>query len=796
MYNWGMKNLNSFFWVLICAISSVFSAETPMVGVVLNAENDDPVPNVQIKAKSGKVLAESSSQGKFDLMVESEKAIVVFSKEGYDDLELRLDEQEDPLAMEVTLTPNVKSLGTTQVTGEKRILAKSRVSMEALESIQGLQFDLNEHLSKMPGVSGQKEFSKEISYYGSRTEDLAVSIGALSIPHLRHVDIGFPGNTSVLNPSVFKDVRIHSQNEGGSLDAGLAGRVEYTPKTGDSAAFAGSARLGVIQKELVASGPMIGFDNFILSYRSLNAFTLEKFGEQFFSSSGSEEACDGTSCNKSEDGTDWKLESGDVYLHLASTDSSQNATRATLLYSWDDYRIDQALSRGAAINLGKDQVSIFEGEQTHTLFSWEGLGAEGFNYYLGYVKSENNKVFRDTARVDVGDNDELLGDKYFLDERYTIGVSDILSSSVAGARLTWGAEALRWIDDRNDGIHTKVLNAKGQAVAMAPTAQTDIARLNAHLKWRSAQSTQTFQLGAWADSEMNQLGPQAIFTTQRKKILPAGADLLGELAYQSAPRHQVENLTELNLGQEQNIHSNLGFTWLGEGHSLNAKVFGRYYMKPLGPIPEVFWMYQSAHEFYEAKVVGANLVYEWTQDPSYAWISNISSTYGTYDDKIQWEANRLLDMSNSLRVYPRNDSLLSFILTHKASIGAPTYQYQVYIYEEAYAERFPQLAGTYQVQNARTIDTYRTDFRLHLDLSAQADYLRLKNLRFYTEVNNIFSPFDFAGSQYLGGENTRQRGWTATRRDYADNNHKQLEPFWAPGMGLFVQLGFEGNFGG
>ena len=91
------------------------------------------------------------------------------------------------------------------------------------------------------------------------------------------------------------------------------------------------------------------------------------------------------------------------------------------------------------------------------------------------------------------------------------------------------------------------------------------------------------------------------------------------------------------------------------------------------------------------------------------------------------------------------------------------------------------------------VDTYRTDIRLHLDLQSEAGFL--KDLRFYIEINNIFSGFDFAGAEYLGGDNERQRGWTASKRKFRDPDQLQLEPFWAPGMGLFVQLGFEGNFG-
>lgn len=793
-----MQNLPfQMFIALTIGIASLsMAADVPISGSVLNQDNDDPIPGVTISLKSGKLLGKTSSKGKFDFMVDSEKSLIVVYKDGYEPQEIRVNEQPDALDMMITLAPNVKTLGSTQVYGERRILAKDRVDMDALESIQGMQFDLNEHLSKIPGVAGQSEFTKEISYYGSRTEDLAVSIGALRIPHMRHVDIGFPGNTSVLNPSVFKDVRIHSQNEGGSLDAGLAGRIEYTPRRGDSAAFAGSGRIGVINQEVILSGPIVGFDEFIISYRNLNPFVLEKMGENFFNASGAE-GCNGSNCSQSAEGTDWKLNSGDFYGHFSSTDSSNNATRATFLYAWDDYQIDQTLSERGRSELGLDKIAAFQGKQQYTLFSWEGLGAEGFNYNLGYVKSENQKVFRDTVRVRSSDaNEELLGDPHFIEERYTLGLSHVYNQKIAGARLTYGAEFQRWIDDRNDGFHTKVLDPQGNEVPMAPIAESDIIRLHTHFKWRQPQSTHTFQVGAWGNKELSQYGPQAIFNSTYKNLLPSQADLVSGLAFQSAPRHQVQDLTELELSKDQNLHANLGFIWLGKGHSIHAKVFGRYYIQPLGPIPEVFWMYRSRDNFYDAQVIGANVVYEWTASPDFALISNLSSTYGTYNDEIQWEANRLVDVSNSLRYYPRRDSLLSLIVTHKASVGAPTYYYDVYLYDANYQERFPDRAGTYSVKSGREIDIYRTDLRLHLDLSSKADWLSLRTLRFYTEVNNVLSGFNFPGSDYLGGKNTRQRGWTTGARDDIDQNRRTLTPYWSQGMGLFVQFGFEGNFGG
>ncbi len=768
------------------------AAQYPAVGIVLNIENDAPISYVQIFLKSGKLIGETDSRGKFDLYLESAKANLVFKKEGYSEEMINLSEIPDVLAIEVLFKANIKSLGTTKVIAEKRVLAKSRVQIEVLEAIQGLQFDLNEHLSKIPGVSAQKEFSKEISYNGSRTQDLSVAIGPIKIPHLRHVDIGFPGNTSVLNPSVFRDVQINSDNQGGSLDAGLAGRIEYTPKTGDPSHFAGSLRAGVIMREAVISGPMIGFDDFIMSFRYLDPFVLEKFGEKFFSQQvNSVGDTDEDLQSGDQSGQDWRLKAGDFYLHLSSTDEDQNATRSTLLYSWDDYEIEQQLDPGYATVLGRDRIPVFKGEQYHTVFSYEGAGADGFNYHLGYVLSKDQKVFYDTSavRTDVSNiniDNLLLSDQDFEDEHYLMGISQVLDNPFLGARHTIAGEYEYWDESRSDKLHQTV----------NPSSLDHILKLQSHLKWRDASGQSTLQIGGWSSSDANVFSGSANLSTQRKKLLPFGSQLLGELALQSSPKHHIQDIKTLKLRAEENLHAQLGINWSNQGQALNVRAYARQYLNPEVPIPDVYWMYTPLNQANSAQVIGANLVYEWTQSPSYAWISNLSSTYGVYDNDITWEANRLIDMSNSLRIYPRQDSLLSLIFTHKVSLDQPTY---IYLIDPLSAANNLKEAGpgTTIISNGQELDTYRTDVRLHLDLSSAGESLFLKNLRFYSEVNNVFNGFSFNGAKYFGGENIRQRGWTATSRKFsAGNDQNQLEPFWAPGMGLFVQLGFEGNFGG
>ena len=221
--------------------------------------------------------------------------------------------------------------------------------------------------------------------------------------------------------------------------------------------------------------------------------------------------------------------------------------------------------------------------------------------------------------------------------------------------------------------------------------------------------------------------------------------------------------------------------------------FGRWYLEPELPTPEVLWFFDETRSADRALVFGANAGADWSAARRVMLSLNASTIRGDYyladGGAIPWEAQRDLDVSTALRFYPRNDTLLSVILKHRASWGQPTYAYSVEQYRWGNAG---QGGGERTIRHEGEISTFRTDLRLHLDITSRIR--PLKSIRFYLELDNLFAGVDSEAFRWLGGDNERQRGWQVKRRGtYADQKF-DLEPYVGKGMGLFVQFGFEGNF--
>ena len=90
-------------------------------------------------------------------------------------------------------------------------------------------------------------------------------------------------------------------------------------------------------------------------------------------------------------------------------------------------------------------------------------------------------------------------------------------------------------------------------------------------------------------------------------------------------------------------------------------------------------------------------------------------------------------------------------------------------------------------------DLYRTDLRLNLDLASS--WKPQLDVRFYVEVNNIFSPLQVSWLRWLGGDNPRERSMVTYDDDGNSENGYYLVQFMAKGLGLYAQFGVEGTLG-
>ncbi|MCL2208294.1 MAG: hypothetical protein FWB90_09445, partial [Fibromonadales bacterium] len=184
----------------------------------------------------------------------------------------------------------------------------------------------------------------------------------------------------------------------------------------------------------------------------------------------------------------------------------------------------------------------------------------------------------------------------------------------------------------------------------------------------------------------------------------------------------------------------------------------------------------------------AQITFEYRTLHRIAFQSNISRVYGEYElpngHSLPWQANSHLDMVSHLRIYPGSDSLISFIVSHRAALNRPLYEWFI---DQKNEERQIKHTG-------ETTSLFRTDIRLNLDLKSKTKFFFLENVRFFVEADNIFSTLDVKALRFLGSDNGRERSVAVHNWN---NNLETFDmmPFMAKGMGFYLQFGVEGNFG-
>lgn len=786
-----MKRFVASFLSLWC-VSIVWAAQ-PLVGVVLEDGTDRPVPYADIAYRSGKVLGQTDGRGRLEVQVESRNASLVLKKNGYDSLVVELQDYPDLLDVVFVLRPNVRDLGSTTVVGSTVVAWENprSVTVQRLEDAAGMRFDVAEHLSQLPGMSGQKDFSSEMFYDGSRSEEVAYHLGQLRIPNMRHLDVGFPGNLSVVNPHTLKGVELHDHYGSGPLGQGLATSVQFKPSDGSSDEFALRAALGTTLREFYVAGPSLFWDSFVFSARYLDPSMLQNMGEKFFTEFRKRDAsaCEDCAVVSSDAFT---LEAKDFYLRLAGTDSvSHDQWAFTGLYAEDAYAIrqDTATTLDAA-----NSATIIEGHRLYELLGLEYNAASGLSWHAGMVRTEVSDTLRDTVGFrTLGEQDDQAFANFidgYAETRttYSLGADKPWAGTWFGAVPGLAMLYERQSRERSWPDFNRTNNADmGDNVLQA----------NARLEWKRDLTRTTLGVGAVAASEAGQALPT--FSLDREQRLRTGKDgwrLFGNTAWRAdwdAPMENGSFAPILRGGAS--LKAGAGYTqgrWSASAHG-----FGRYYPDPALPTPQAFAHYTELVDPDYAWVSGMSATGEWRTLHHMALGMNLSSVYGEYETpagSLPWTANARLDMVSHLRVYPRSDSLLSLIVTHHAAWHRPLYAWSVNASRKL-SDGSEQIGSRSVYAADETTDLFRTDVRMNLDLKSKTKILLLDNVRFYVEADNIFSSLDVSALRFLGADNARQRSLVVADADGDDRNGFLLEPFMAKGMGLYLQFGVEGNFG-
>lgn len=780
-----LKRFFAFLCVLLPAIA--MAAPTTIIGTVLEAETDHPLSSVAIQYESGRALGETNGNGRFELTADSRSAKLVFIKDGFDTLHVSLEDFADLLDIIVVMHPNVRNLGESTVIGggvKVEWSEPSHISVEQLEDVSGMRFDIAELMTSIEGVSGQKDFSSALYYDGSRADEVGYHLGRLRIPNMRHLDIGFPGNLSVINSHMLKSIDIYDHYGEGPLGQGLATSVDYIPETLSGEDFEVDVSAGTTMREISIGGPSLFWDSFRFSFRYLDAEMLKNMGEKFFTEF--RRNSEGESSGKTSDSFD--VTSYDMFAQLAGHDSLDNRWMLNGVYSNDEYIIRQDTVVTAD---STNSVDIIRGHRMYGVLGFEYQSRFGTSFHGGVVREEASDTLRDTTgyRQDAVPENATFIDGYEQEKTtFSAGLDKPFPGQLFGADLSGALLYEHHIVTRKWPDFSKTQKSEFHANVITGTSR---------MTWKTQAQKTIFAFGALADfdghgSPMVSLDVDRSLSAGTPGVAQGqGFRLFGNAAWRG-DWHETWNDGELESNILTGSSAKLGLGYSEKRFSLSGHGFGRYYLNPELPTPLAYAHYRELSDADYAWVFGAAAKMEARTLHHFALAINLSSVYGEYSlsdgRSLPWEANSRLDMSTSIRYYPLKDSLFSLILSHHAGWHRPLYYYKI-----KSSNSTTETLGTREIYDYNEFtDLFRTDIRANLDLPGHLFFFR--KVRFYLEADNVFANLDVDALRFLGGDNARERSLFVQDSDKRSSNGYKLVPFMAKGMGLYLQFGVEANF--
>ena len=780
-----LKRFFAFLCVLLPAIA--MAAPTTIIGTVLEAETDHPLSSVAIQYESGRALGETNGNGRFELTADSRSAKLVFIKDGFDTLHVSLEDFADLLDIIVVMHPNVRNLGESTVIGggvKVEWPEPSHISVEQLEDVSGMRFDIAELMTSIEGVSGQKDFSSALYYDGSRADEVGYHLGRLRIPNMRHLDIGFPGNLSVINSHMLKSIDIYDHYGEGPLGQGLATSVDYIPETLSGEDFEVDVSAGTTMREISIGGPSLFWDSFRFSFRYLDAEMLKNMGEKFFTEF--RRNSEGESSGKTSDSFD--VTSYDMFAQLAGHDSLDNRWMLNGVYSNDEYIIRQDTVVTAD---STNSVDIIRGHRMYGVLGFEYQSRFGTSFHGGVVREEASDTLRDTTgyRQDAVPENATFIDGYEQEKTtFSAGLDKPFPGQLFGADLSGALLYEHHIVTRKWPDFSKTQKSEFHANVITGTSR---------MTWKTQAQKTIFAFGALADfdghgSPMVSLDVDRNLSAGTPGVAQGqGFRLFGNAAWRG-DWHETWNDGELESNILTGSSAKLGLGYSEKRFSLSGHGFGRYYLNPELPTPLAYAHYRELSDADYAWVFGAAAKMEARTLHHFALAINLSSVYGEYSlsdgRSLPWEANSRLDMSTSIRYYPLKDSLFSLILSHHAGWHRPLYYYKI-----KSSNSTTETLGTREIYDYNEFtDLFRTDIRANLDLPGHLFFFR--KVRFYLEADNVFANLDVDALHFLGGDNARERSLVVQDSDKRSSNGYKLVPFMAKGLGLYLQFGVEANF--
>lgn len=786
-----------------------------VVGLVLDAERGEPIIGVEVSTQSGKLLGTTNSKGRFEVTVNNRGTTLFFRRQAYKDLELDLGTVNQLIDMEVVLEPTAKELVEKTVSDSVVIVKHNEKvqTIEQLELMQGMRIDLNDHLRQLPGVSGMSEFSKDISVYGSRTQDVTEYLGQSRIPNMRHLDIGFPGNQSVVNPRLLKSISLADNLASGPVNQGNASALVFDLKDGDPETMHADAVLGTINREFNLSGYWNG-RTYLLSARYLDPSFLENLGLKFYTDPKESRVSDnGNGCDSNCKGLEnpFRLSTGDLFFSTFKRDTATGAFgRHTLVTLSDEYEVDQDVSRQS------DQVipqTIVEGTQDAWMYAYEAVtptAAGERQVGFSFLRRNQENTYRDTLAPvernladqyypwypirDGGTIDNLLGYLHHIDWQSIVSWQQDLSLRLWGAKTSLGG-------DIDYNWQTREYFT-GNGVRFE-TVDRDLALASAlfRLRWGLANGRSVSAAlgaeGGWdaitRGEKADLVTPMPLATVRYTHPLWRVFEAYAEAGMRQAVTLEPTGYNEVTAHATPSGEIKMGLDKSrGEQVRFTSALYARLYQDPALPAPDVYWNYAETHSSDYAYVRGVTGTATWLPSHHFGMFVNASFVDGDYhlDDGnyLPWVANRTLDLVGNVRLLPRRDSLFSLIMTYTVSDGVPLYEYRG-LWDADANGGIGAATGKRSIAASTdfpTVSRQRLDMRVNIDLKSK--WKPLDGMRFFFEADNIFAEMEGTGAQFLGGNNRRQRGWTRA------NNTGTLVPMATRGLGLFVFFGVEAKF--
>ncbi len=807
-------------------VSTAFAA-IDVAGTVTDATSDIPLPKVRIFGPDSSFLDASDAQGRFLLKLARPQE-VVFRKDGYRDRVVALSELGNLLDVQVDLEPLGTRLETGIVTGSTGRRRPQVGTIAAIEDVSGMRFDLQEHLRTLPGVGGTREFSSEVSVYGSRTADVTHVLGPFPIPNLRHLDYSFPGNQSVLNPRVLQNVTVEHDPVSGPLEQGLASALRYQPRRASADKYEAIVSLGLTNREFDVFVPA-GDGSLVLSGRLLDPSLLEHLGGRFFTGGSGRTADDNTSSGPV---AKIDLEAYDGYARVEQGVGGGFALSATALGAFDDYTV--ALKTQPYGTATPAFIPVTQGDRSDLVVFTDLQG----DLASGYLQAYAGLIRRTEA--------QLLSDTTLFAETETVTGSNVAQSNPQD----WGAWTRTTQDWRGGGLYRPAISVLGaEAELLASVDQVSEEYLQGRTFKGGTTGSELSENRGWLDLDRNGRvgvldGSSEWFRTRTAGRLRWQDDStryglsVGGLWAQDAgwaneftasamtPAWGIGWLANVSLRAKEYSYAQapakmaLATTsgWeakVGAGRrvgplEMTGTLYGRKLTDPELPVPEFWRALPLAVRADEATVVGAAFQTRldgWKRARALVNFSRVQGEYAMADGSVlEWDANRDLDILTELRMYPMEDTLFSVIVTHVASLGKPQYSYALDTLSAAVAiAGDPAVAG-----GSPRRDAFRTDVRMELWMPTRIS--PIQGMRFYAEVQNLFSGFSGDWARVLGGDNFRARSMEPVRVKEPDRvigpggveidnpnggswHVLGAQPLYARGTDLFLTFGLEGSLG-